>query len=361
MDILIVLGGWFLAGVFALAAWSKLAEPDATAQALRSFGVPAALARSGAWVLPLLEFAVALLVVLPWAPALGIALAAGLLAVFAAAMAVQLAQGNKPSCNCFGQTRSQPISWASVARNGLLVALAAWLLSGALAAEGAASLTGTLVSGGRGQVLLSTVLVLAVGLLGWLVLHLARQQGRLLLKIDHLELRLQSLGIEPAGGVPSLETLVSNQVLHVGQAAPAFAATTVAGNTRTLADYVAQSGSQLLVFVGPQCAPCHEVMKEMASWRRQDNEPVHWLTISSGSAESNRTTFNNLAPDRVVLQSGQDINQLFGVIATPSALWVGADGRILSTVAVGRDAIRALYDAPVLTHGEGRALPLASA
>ena len=63
MDILIVLGGWFLAGVFALAAWSKLAEPDATAQALRSFGVPASLARSGAWLLPLLEFAVALLVV----------------------------------------------------------------------------------------------------------------------------------------------------------------------------------------------------------------------------------------------------------------------------------------------------------
>ena len=99
----------------------------------------------------------------------------------------------------------------------------------------------------------------------------------------------------------------------------------------------------------------------MASWRRQDGEPVHWLTISSGSAESNRTTFNNLAPDRVVLQSGQDINQLFGVIATPSALWVGADGRILSTVAVGRDAIRALYDAPVLSPAEGHVRPLASA
>lgn len=362
MENLSVLGGWFLAGIFAVAAWSKLADPDGTAQALRSFGATAAPARWGARLLPLAELAVALLLVLPGAPALGIALAAALLLLFAAAMALQLAQGHKPSCNCFGQTRSQPISWASVARNGLLVALAAWLWSGPLAEEGAAGLTASLVAAGRGQGLLSIVLLLAVGTLGWLTMHLARQQGRLLLKIDHLELRLQSLGIEPAAGVPSVQALASQKVLHVGQAAPAFAAPTVAGSTRSLQDVVAQTGTQLLVFVGPQCAPCHELMREIAAWRRQDGEPVHWLTISSGTAEANKAGFNNLAPERVLLQSGQDINELFGVIATPSALWVGADGRILSTVAVGRDAIRALFDAPLLpAPAERSTMPLASA
>jgi Methylamine utilisation protein MauE len=355
----IAFGGWFLAVVFGLAAWSKIGQPGTTDETLRSFGVPHTWSHAGATWLPGIEAGVLLLLLLPYAPALGLMLAGGMLAVFTFAMSLQLLKGNKPSCNCFGQTRSQPISWMTVARNLLLLGLAVGLWHSELAAQGVIGMTGLALA--TGQALQLLVLALTVGMftLTWLLMSLTRQQGRLLLKLDHMELRLSALGLEPAAD-PGQALLASSQPLHIGQTAPPFSALTVAGSIRSLDDYLAQSGTQLLVFVGPACAPCHEMMREIPAWQRQDGQHIHWLTISAGTAESNRSAFPTLAPERVVLQAGQDVNTLFGVVATPSAVWIGGDGRILSHLAVGRDAIRSLYEAPVLTQESADVLPLAS-
>lgn len=46
-----------------------------------------------------------------------------LLAVFTGLVAVNLLRGNRPACACFGARATTPISWWTVARNGLLIAL----------------------------------------------------------------------------------------------------------------------------------------------------------------------------------------------------------------------------------------------
>jgi hypothetical protein len=51
--------------------------------------------------------------------------ALALLVGFIAAIAINLAQGRKPDCQCFGQSQSKPIGWSTLARNGVVGALAA--------------------------------------------------------------------------------------------------------------------------------------------------------------------------------------------------------------------------------------------
>ena len=46
-----------------------------------------------------------------------------LLAVFTGLVAVNLLRGNRPACACFGARATTPISWWTVTRNGLLIAL----------------------------------------------------------------------------------------------------------------------------------------------------------------------------------------------------------------------------------------------
>ena len=113
-----------LAAAFALSAGTKLARPAAFAEGLADFGVP----RSGvvARLLPLVEGALAALLVLvrqePW-PAF---LAVAVLALFTGAVVANMASGRAAPCPCFGAPgpRARPVSAATVARNGYLIGLA---------------------------------------------------------------------------------------------------------------------------------------------------------------------------------------------------------------------------------------------
>ena len=116
-----------LAATFLIAGTAKLANRRASVEALRDFGVP----RFAQPLIPLLapvEIAVGagfLLAASAWYAAC----AAGLLLVmFITGIAVNLARGRQPPCNCFGQLQAKPISWQTLARNGVLAACATWLI-----------------------------------------------------------------------------------------------------------------------------------------------------------------------------------------------------------------------------------------
>src|SRR5215213_5019699 len=105
-----------LAAVFALAGLTKLADHQGARQAMRDFGVPAALAT-----------AVALL---PTASAWwGAAGALALLALFIVGIGVSLARGRRPDCHCFGQIAAGPIGWGTLVRNAVLAAVAGFILA----------------------------------------------------------------------------------------------------------------------------------------------------------------------------------------------------------------------------------------
>ena len=117
-----------LALVFILAGVGKLVDRKGSRQALIDFGVPAVFASPLGILLPLAELGIAAaLIATPtaWWGALGALL---LLALFVAGISINLARGNKPECHCFGQLHSAPAGWSTLIRNGLLAAVAAFIL-----------------------------------------------------------------------------------------------------------------------------------------------------------------------------------------------------------------------------------------
>lgn len=116
----------FLALVFVTAALSKLGHAEEFYGVVRNFRIlPDGLSRIMALVLPVVELAVAagLLIGATAVPA-AIA-AAALLAVFGAAIAVNVVRGRTwIDCGCFRNGLKQQIGWALVGRNALMVGAA---------------------------------------------------------------------------------------------------------------------------------------------------------------------------------------------------------------------------------------------
>jgi uncharacterized membrane protein YphA (DoxX/SURF4 family) len=127
-----------LAATFGLSAATKLADRRGFARGLRAFGMPASDALS--WLLPVIEGGLALVLVLVRGATWPAFLAVAVLAVFTGVVVANLVGGRAAPCPCFGPPAAgaRPVSAATVARNGYLVALAV-LGSGATAGASAAA------------------------------------------------------------------------------------------------------------------------------------------------------------------------------------------------------------------------------
>jgi len=113
-----------LALILFAAAWHKLSDAEVFAGALQAYQLlPAPLVGAVARVLPLIEagLGIALLVPLSRSPAL--VATAVLMLTYATAMGINLARGrDQVDCGCGGE--AHPLSWALVARNVVLAAVA---------------------------------------------------------------------------------------------------------------------------------------------------------------------------------------------------------------------------------------------
>src|SRR5918994_808145 len=117
-----------LALIFLVAGVAKLADRAGSRQAVVDFGLPARLATPLGVLLPLAELAVAAALVpisTAWWGAVG---ALALLLLFVLGIAVNLARGRKPDCHCFGQLHSAPAGWKTLLRNGVLAAVAGFVV-----------------------------------------------------------------------------------------------------------------------------------------------------------------------------------------------------------------------------------------
>lgn len=113
-----------LALILGGAAWHKLSEPAAFLSALAGYRlVPEALLGAVARIVPVVEAALALGLLIPLTRTVALAGAALLIASYAGAMAVNLLRGRSYiDCGCGGA--AHPLSWGLVARNALLVVVA---------------------------------------------------------------------------------------------------------------------------------------------------------------------------------------------------------------------------------------------
>jgi hypothetical protein len=204
MDIVSLVARVLLAVVFGVAGVAKLADRAGSQRALRDFGLPGWLASPLGVVLPLVELGIAaslLPAVSAWWGAVGATL---LLLLFMVAMGVTLLRGRRPACHCFGQLHSAPVGAPTLARNMVLAIVAGTVVvrgpmevgpsAGAWIGGFAPSELALLVGG------LVILALLAAG--AWLLVHLVAQNGRLLLKLDALETKLEASNPNPAAVPP---------------------------------------------------------------------------------------------------------------------------------------------------------------
>jgi peroxiredoxin len=221
--------------------------------------------------------------------------------------------------------------------------------------------------------------ILAGGWLGW---QLLRQNGRLLLRLDELEKRLDTLEFgeddQPTG-------------LTVGGAAPAFELADLAGGRQSLTQFRGQA--LLLIFFNPECGYCRELMQKLAAVaagfqpageggilppgqnahstgspeRAKDSEPtpgnsaglearltgrqgclpLRVLILTTGDAEKNRQFFaEHQISFPVLLQNDGEVAKAYQVNGTPTGYLISADGKIASELAIGAEALLKLASAP---------------
>ena len=224
-------------------------------------------------------------------------------------------------------------------------------------------------------IVLLTFAWLAILVGGWLGWQLLRQNGRLLLRLDEVDKRLEALEFggdeEPAG-------------LPLGSDAPGFELPDLAGERESLTQFRGQS--LLLIFFNPACGFCRDLAPKLAAVAsgfqpasesgilppgkpsrlaeatnnhdasvlsdagleapltgRQGCPPLRLLILTTGDAERNREFFreHNLGCP-VLLQNDGEVAKAYQTNGTPSGYLISADGKIASALAVGAEALLAL-------------------
>ena len=291
-------------------------------------------------LLPLTELAIAasfLFAGAAWWGAVGAAL---LLIIFSLGIAVNLLLGRHPECNCFGQLNSSPIGWGAVARNLAMAGAAGWLVWAGAGAR--FSMLDWELSPEVRWPLLAVVLVgAALAVIAWLFMHLAKQNGRLLLRVEAIEARLASMG----HSIESQATPMSDP--GVGATAPPFQLSGLYGEVLTLKALQAQGKLLLLVFSDPECGPCVALMPHIARWQLEFSAMLNIVVISRGSAEANRAKAEGHNVTQILLQKDREIAEAYSCAGTPGAVLVRPDGLVASPIAMGADAITALVNRTV--------------
>jgi thiol-disulfide isomerase/thioredoxin len=356
MDAALLIARLLLAAVFTLAGVAKLSDLKGSRKAIIEFGLPALLASPLALLLPLAELAVGAALIpasSAWWGALG---ALGLLLSFVVGISINLARGKKPECHCFGQLHSAPAGWRTLARNGVLAALAGFVVwvGYEVAGPSAISWLGAL-SAAQLLSLLGGVLVLIL-LAGqwWFLVHLLRQNGRLLVRLEILEESVAAGG-SVVGPSQNGSPLHQTEGLPVGSAAPDFSLSGLHGETLTL-DALRSSGKPvMMLFTDPGCGPCNAMLPEVGRWQEEHTQELTLSLISRGEVEENKTKAQEHALRNVVLQKDWEVSESYEVRGTPSAVLISPDGKVASPVAGGDKGIRALLSYAV---GERAQLPM---
>jgi peroxiredoxin len=327
-----VVASWLLAAVFAIAGVAKLASLSDTARSLAGFGIPERASRAAAVALAMAELVVAALLPLASTRGWGAVAAIALLSVFILVLARTLARGEAPACQCFGNLSAAQIGWGTVGRNTALLAVAAFVYLIPSAGEASS----IIVSGATGSavpapmLIAATSAIIGIPALGWVVLLLWQQQGRLLTRIEQLE-----------AGAASGE----DRGLPPGTAAPDFALPDASGRVRTLTEFLGRSRPVVLVFVDPNCGPCNSLLPDIAGWQRETRDRLELVVISRGSATANALRAAEHGLSHLLLQQNHEVAALYRAALTPSAVRISAAGRIESALARGSGSVQQLVEA----------------
>lgn len=259
------------------------------------------------------------------------------------------ARGRTPDCHCFGQLHSTPAGWPTIARNSVLAVVAALVARGGWRDPGYSAivwLTG--LSGAEAGLLIGGLLMLGIlAALGWIVVNLMSQHGRLLGRLESLEQTLSTSSTLAAssrsGTLWSTAGTAAIQGLPIGTSAPVFALPDLDGAITTLDTLRAAGAPVLLLFSDPACGPCNQLMREAGRWQREYVDQMAVVLVSRGSTrEANLAKAREYGLERVLLQQDREVAQAYEAQRTPTAVIVRTDGTIGTALAGGIEAVRAL-------------------
>lgn len=328
-----------LAAVFLLAGAAKLYDIAGSRAAIISFGVPASLATSLGVVLPVIELLVALALIPVATARVGAIAAFALLAIFIAGISSLMLRGREAECHCFGQLHSSRVGWPTLFRNAVLAAVALFVIAGAETPSSARMFTSFSRFGTLGLVGLISVAIACFS--AWFMIHLLRQHGRLLLRLDALEQQLVSRGVLISPAIVS-----APNGLAVGVKAPRFALPGIDGLSLSLDQLLEAARPLVLVFSHPGCPPCNSMLPAVRAWQVAHKSSLIVAFVSQGTVEGNASA-TELGIEHILLQQESEIADSFQAYGTPSAVLISADGLIASTVVQGETAIRVLVDSVV--------------
>jgi uncharacterized membrane protein YphA (DoxX/SURF4 family) len=309
-----------LAAVLTAAGTAKLRDRPGTAQAVRDFGLPDAVAATIALLLPLAELVVALALLVPATARWGAVAALVLLVAFSTVIVLSLRRGERPDCHCFGGVSSSPIGPRTLLRNGALAGLAI------LVAVGGPG-QGIELAGSLTELSLAE---LALGAGGVLIL------GLVALRIG-FAVRARRRGAE-ASSVPAAHA----PKLALGSRAPSFELQTLAGGVLGSEELLRPGLPVMLVFVDPDCGPCTALLPSIVDWQRSHSDQLTVAVIGRGELERNRLKLSEHEIAWTGVEPEGRVSEAYGVIGTPSAIALYRDGSVASTPAGGADAIEAL-------------------
>jgi peroxiredoxin/uncharacterized membrane protein YphA (DoxX/SURF4 family) len=337
MGIIALVARLVIAATFALAGVAKFVDLKATRKGITDFGVPNWAVGALVIVLPLAEILVAGLLIPSPTVIWGSIGAIALLLVFITSISINLAQGRKPSCNCFGQLHSEPVGPSTLVRNSILTGVASivlWQAHSDIPLSVMGWRTGLSNAEALGILLAITCLVL-IATQAWLTFHLLRQNGQLLLRMDALEAQTH----RAAASLPSTPPVG----LPIGSSAPAFELPLLSnGSTVTLEALKTERRPILMIFSDPNCGPCSALMPDIARWEREYSGSFTVAVISRGSQRANRAKIGEHKLRYVLLQKGREVATAYQANITPAAVLIGIDGQIGSYLAMGAQAITAL-------------------
>lgn len=308
-----------LALVFGLAAAGKARDLRSSSTAARQLGLPEQWASIVGPALPFVEALLALGLLVHATARVAALGSLAMLAAFTVVLAVNLAAGRRPSCNCFGAASDRPIGPWSIARNVGLLAAAALVAA---------------VPGDQ-------------GVAGYLALRMrALEDVRLAVAVLGLACAAEAVALfhlwrRPPTGLPAVSV---PEGLPIGAHGPEFELRDLDGERHRLVDVTDRGLPTLLVFIDPKCEACSGLLPELADWQASFHEVLSILTISTGSAAANRQKLGDYAVAPVLLQRGEEVADAYRVSGTPGGALLDGHGDLLAPVALGADRVRLLAE-----------------
>jgi peroxiredoxin len=137
---------------------------------------------------------------------------------------------------------------------------------------------------------------------------------------------------------PAANAQAPRGIASIGKDAPVVELNNLDGETVRLSDFAGHPTAVL--FWNPGCGFCQRMVDDLKAWESDQPEGApKLLVVSTGEVERNR---EQGLTSPVVLDAGFTVGRAFGASGTPSAVLVGADGKIASGLAVGGPTVISL-------------------